>query len=208
LLWEKRPVTNQLFICFFFRKKLELQKLAFIPVANGTRLVSVKSLFARPTINLSPFAFELPSRYLPFVALLRETGMQESLTNSYARELLLDIQKACSYQRLNPNELRAVMEILDFMCSGANHNTSDGSEGCYDSVIPDDGFRLVSAALCVYVDPYGSHLLSNINTSRLRFAHSDLPQSICKGLGIKRLSDVIVEVYDKEMWPFYFSPFK
>ncbi|GJN01337.1 hypothetical protein PR202_ga18596 [Eleusine coracana subsp. coracana] len=114
-------------------EKLELQKLAFLPVANGTRLVSVKSLFARLTINLSPFAFELPSRYLPFVALLREIGMQESLTNSYARELLLDIQKACGYQRLNPNELRAVMEILDFMCSGVNQNTSDGSEGCYDS---------------------------------------------------------------------------
>lgn len=197
-------VTN--FIFAFFSEKLELQKLAFIPVANGTRLVSVKSLFARLSINLSPFAFELPSRYLPFVALLREIGMQESLTNSYARELLLDIQKACGYQRLNPNELRAVMEILDFMCSGVNQNTSDGSEG-YDSVIPDDGCRLVSAASCVYVDPYGSHLLSNINTSRLRFAHPDLPQTICKGLGIKRLSDVIEEVFDKEIWPFLFFPF-
>jgi sacsin len=115
----------------------------------------VKSLFARLTINLSPFAFELPIQYLPlFVALLREIGMQESLTNSYAREFLLDIKKACSYHRLNPNELHAVMEIL-------NKNTS---EGCYDSVIADDGCRLVSAASCVSVDPYGSHLLGNINT--------------------------------------------
>ncbi|KAL6651611.1 hypothetical protein ACP70R_010536 [Stipagrostis hirtigluma subsp. patula] len=173
--------------------KTELQKLSFIPVANGTRLVSVKSLFARLMINMSPFAFELPSRYLPFVTLLREIGMQESLTDSYARELLLDIQKACGYQRLNPNELRAVMEILEFMCSGVNQNTSDG---IFDSVIPDDGCRLVSAASCVYVDPYGSHLLSNINTSRLRFAHPDLPQNICKALGVKRLSDVIVEELD------------
>jgi hypothetical protein len=98
---------------------------------NGTRLVSVKSLFAHTT-NLSPFAFELPIQYLPlFVALLREIGMQESLTNSYAGEFLLDIKKACSYHRLNPNELHAVMEIL-------KQNTSDGSEGCYDSVIADD----------------------------------------------------------------------
>lgn len=88
-------------------------ELAFIPVANGTRLIEAKSLFARLTINMSPFAFELPSLYLPFVAILREIGMQESLTNSYAKELLLDIQKACGYQRLNPNELRAVMEIMD-----------------------------------------------------------------------------------------------
>ncbi|KAL6844366.1 hypothetical protein ACP4OV_026039 [Aristida adscensionis] len=175
-------------------EKTELQKLSFVPVANGTRLVSVKSLFARLTINMSPFAFELPSRYLPFVTLLREIGMQESLTDFYARELLLDIQKACGYQRLNPNELRAVMEILDFMCSGVNQS----SDGVFDSVIPDDGCRLVSAASCVYVDPYGSHLLSNINTAMFRFAHPDLPQNICKALGIKRLSDVIVEELDRK----------
>ncbi|KAG8066703.1 hypothetical protein GUJ93_ZPchr0004g39583 [Zizania palustris] len=176
-------------------EKNELQTLAFIPVANGTRLVTVKSLFARLTINMSPFAFELPSLYLPFVTILREIGMQESLTIAYARELLLDIQKACGYQRLNPNELRAVMEILDFMCSG-NQAISDGSENIFDSVIPDDGCRLVSAASCVYIDPYGSHLLSNINTSRIRFAHPDLPQNICNTLGIKKLSDVIVEELD------------
>ncbi|KAG2569738.1 hypothetical protein PVAP13_7NG437900 [Panicum virgatum] len=179
-----------------FTEKKELEKLAFIPVANGTRLVPVKSLFARLTINMSPFAFELPSRYLPFVSLLREIGMQDNLTDSYARELLLDIQKACGYQRLNPNELRAVMEILHFMCSGINQNTTDRSDGIIDSVIPDDGCRLVTASSCVYVDPYGSHLLSNINTSRLRFSHPDLPQNICKALGIKRLSDVIVEELD------------
>ncbi|CAM0901691.1 unnamed protein product [Alopecurus aequalis] len=177
-------------------EKTELQNLAFIPVANGTRLIAAKSLFARLTINMSPFAFELPSLYLPSVSILREIGMQESLTNSYAKELLLDIQKACGYQRLNPNELRAVMEILDYMCSGGNQAISDGSEGPFDSVIPDDGCRLVSAASCVYIDPYGSHLLSNINTSRIRFAHPDLPQNICKALGIKKLSDVIVEELD------------
>ncbi|KAM0910828.1 hypothetical protein ACQ4PT_013891 [Festuca glaucescens] len=177
-------------------EKTELQKLAFIPVANGTRLIAAKSLFARLTINMSPFAFELPSLYLPSVSILREIGMQESLTNSYAKELLLDIQKACGYQRLNPNELRAVMEILDYMSSGVNQAISDGSEGLFDSVIPDDGCRLVSATSCVYIDPYGSHLLSNINTSRIRFAHPDLPQNICKALGIKKLSDVITEELD------------
>ncbi|KAM0836846.1 hypothetical protein ACQ4PT_062049 [Festuca glaucescens] len=177
-------------------EKTELQNLAFIPVANGTRLIGAKSLFARLTINMSPFAFELPSLYLPSVSILREIGMQESLTNSYAKELLLDIQKACGYQRLNPNELRAVMEILDNMSSGVNQAISDGSEGLFDSVIPDDGCRLVSATSCVYIDPYGSHLLSNINTSRIRFAHPDLPQNICKALGIKKLSDVITEELD------------
>lgn len=167
--------------------------MAFVPVANGTRLVTVKSLFVHLTINLSPFAFELPSLYLPFVRILKEIGLQEVLTISYARDFLLSIQKACGYQRLNPNELRAVMEILNFICSGATA-ISDAPDWITDAIVPDDGCRLVLARSCVYVDPYGAQFLGNIDTSRLRFAHPELPDAICMVLGIKKLSDIVVEV--------------
>ena len=40
---------------------MELQKVAFLPVANGTRLVTASALFVHLMINLSPFAFELKS---------------------------------------------------------------------------------------------------------------------------------------------------
>ncbi|XP_008803352.1 sacsin [Phoenix dactylifera] len=175
----------------------ELQKMAFVPVANGTRLVTVKSLFVHLTINLSPFAFELPSLYLPFVRILKEIGLQEVLTISYARDFLLSIQKACGYQRLNPNELRAVMEILNFICSGATA-ISDAPDWITDAIVPDDGCRLVLARSCVYVDPYGAQFLGNIDTSRLRFAHPELPDAICMALGIKKLSDIVVEELDEE----------
>ncbi|XP_029123505.1 uncharacterized protein [Elaeis guineensis] len=175
----------------------ELQKMAFVPVANGTRLVSVKSLFVHLTINLSPFAFELPSLYLPYVRILKEIGLQEVLTISYARDFLLSIQKACGYQRLNPNELRAVMEILNFICSGATA-ISDAPDWITDAIVPDDGCRLVLARSCVYVDPHGAQFLGNIDTSRLRFAHPELPDAICMALGIKKLSDIVVEELDEE----------
>ncbi|KAJ3692968.1 hypothetical protein LUZ60_012063 [Juncus effusus] len=172
--------------------KDELKKLAFIPVANGTRLVAAKYLFARLSINMSPFAFELPGPFLPFITILREMGMQESLTISYARDLLLSAQKSCGYQRLNPNELRAVMEILNFVCSDEASQQSD-----FDMVVPDDGCRLVSAGSCVYVDASGARLLSSIDTSRLRFGHPGLSENICGVLGIKKLSDVVVEELDE-----------
>ncbi|XP_072965979.1 uncharacterized protein [Typha angustifolia] len=178
--------------------KRELRKLAFVPVANGTRLVTVESLFARLTINMSPFGFELPSLYLPFVNILREIGMQEILSVSCARDTLLNIQKACGYQRLNPNELRAVMEILNFIRSGTTQAMSDESGWTSEVIIPDDGCRLVSARSCVYIDPYGSQFLGNIDISTLRFAHPDLPVNICADLGIKKLSDVIIEELDEE----------
>jgi sacsin len=176
----------------FVTDKADLKKLAFIPVANGTRLVRANSLFTRLTINMSPFAFELPSLFLPFVTILRDLDMQESLTKFYAKELLLTAQKVCGYQRLNPNEFRAVLEILSYVCS--SEKTSENLDSGFDTVVPDDGCRLVSASSCVYIDAFGSRLLASIDISRMRFAHPSLSENICRVLGIKRLSDVVVEV--------------
>lgn len=176
-----------------------LQKVAFIPVANGTRLVTAKALFVRLTGNLSPFAFELPSLFLPFVKILKELGIQEVLTIAYAREILSNIQKSCGYQRLNPNELRAVMEILTFICSGKTSVKTLKSDWIFDAIVPDDGCRLVHARSCIYIDSCGAQFLGNIETSRLRFSHPELAENICLTLGIKKLSDVVVEVLDEEL---------
>lgn len=180
---------------YFLADISELQRVAFIPAANGTRLVTVSSLFVRLTVNLSPFAFELPSPYLPYVKILKDLGLQDMLTLACAKDLLLNLQKACGYQRLNPNELRAVMEILYFVCdkiTGAN--SSDESNWESEAVVPDDSCRLVHAKACVYIDSYGSRFVKSIDTSRLRFVHPDLPERICLAVGIKKLSDVVVEV--------------
>ncbi|CBI27138.3 unnamed protein product, partial [Vitis vinifera] len=172
--------------------KAELQKVAFIPAANGTRLVTAKSLFVRLAINLSPFAFELPTLYLPFVNILKDMGLQDMLSVTCAKDLLLNLQKACGYQRLNPNELRAVMEILYFICD-TEANISDGSNWESEAIVPDDGCRLVHAKSCVYIDSYGSRYVKYIDISRLRFVHPDLPERICTELSIKKLSDVVIE---------------
>lgn len=169
--------------------------MAFMPAANGTRLVTASSLFARLTINLSPFAFELPSLFLPYVKILKELGLQDVLSVESAKENLSNLQKACGYQRLNPNELRAVMEILHFVCDKTvEANTLDSSNWGSEAIVPDDGCRLVHAKSCIYVDSFGSRYIKYIDTSRLRFVHKDLPERICTVLVIKKLSDVVVEV--------------
>ncbi|KAL1292332.1 hypothetical protein AAHE18_20G264300 [Arachis hypogaea] len=176
----------------------ELRKVAFVPAANGTRLVTADVLFARLTINLSPFAFELPSVYLPFVKILKDLGLQEMLTLSAAKDLLLNLQKACGYQHLNPNELRAVMEILNFICDQiVEGNSFDRSNWKSEAIVPDDGCRLVHSASCVYVDSYGSRYVKCIDTSRIRFVHEDLPERVCVVLGIKKLSEVVIEQLDE-----------
>ncbi|XP_010245479.1 PREDICTED: sacsin [Nelumbo nucifera] len=175
----------------------ELQRVAFIAVANGTRLVTANSLFVRLTINLSPFAFELPTIYLPFVKILKDLGLQDVLSVDRAKDILLNLQKECGYQRLNPNELRAVMETLQFICDGimlANKSDASGSE----AIVPDDGCRLVLARSCVYIDSYGSRFIGSIDTSRLRFVHPYLPERICTTLDIRKLSEAVVEELDPE----------
>lgn len=171
---------------------VELKKVPFISAANGTRLVTASSLFARLTINLSPFAFELPALYLPFMKILKELGFQDMLSVASAKDLLLNLQKACGFQRLNPNELRAVFEILYFICNEAN--ISDGSRWSSEAIVPDDGCRLVHAKFCIYIDSYGSRFVKCIDTSKLRFIHPDLPERLCEVLGIRKLSDVVREV--------------
>lgn len=167
--------------------------MAFIPVANATRLVKANALFARLTINLSPIAFQLPSGYLPFVKILRDLGLQDGLSVASAKDLLSSLQVACGYQRLNPNELRSVMEILHFICDEATEaKIFYGREP--EVIVPDDGCRLVHATSCAYIDTYGSRYIKCIDTSRLRFVHPDLPEKICRILGIKKLSELVIEV--------------
>ncbi|KAL6566195.1 hypothetical protein OROGR_001810 [Orobanche gracilis] len=169
----------------------KLQQLPFLPAANGTRLVTATSLFTRLAINLSPFAFELPSIYLPFVKILGVLGLRDSLTVSSARNLLSDLQKVCGYQRLNPNEFRAAVEILHFICDEKNSPGIFSWES--EAIVPDDGCRLVHAKSCVYIDSLGSHYVKHIDTSRIRFVHQDLPKRVCQTLGIRNLSDIVKE---------------
>ncbi|KAK9867034.1 hypothetical protein WJX84_006426, partial [Apatococcus fuscideae] len=54
----------------------ELRKLAFVPVANGTRLVPPTSLFARLKRDLAPFAYQLPFAFVPYSEVLVQIGME------------------------------------------------------------------------------------------------------------------------------------
>uniref|UniRef100_A0A0D3DDE0 RING-type domain-containing protein n=1 Tax=Brassica oleracea var. oleracea TaxID=109376 RepID=A0A0D3DDE0_BRAOL len=162
--------------------------------ANGTRLVGASSLFVRLPINLSPFAFELPSLYLPFLKILKDLGLNDVLSVGAAKDILSKLQKLCGYRRLNPNELRAVMEILHFLCDEINATKAPNDSTINsDAIVPDDGGRLVHARSCVYVDSFGSRYVKYIDTARLRLVHPLLPERICLDLGVRKLSDVVIE---------------
>jgi sacsin len=167
-------------------------------VSNGTRLAAAGSLYARLGMDLAPFVFELPSTYLAHVDILTSLGMKDSPTYESMQALLFQLQKSCGYQRLNPNELRAVLRILHFICdktnranSSVNHVIPDPAK---DAVVPDNSGRLLQATACVYADSAGASLVGKIDSSRVRFVHPHVPEQLCAELGVRKLSEVIVEV--------------
>ena len=183
---------------FFLADKDALRALQIIPVANGTRLAAPGSLFARLSMDLAPFVFELPSAYLAYVDVLKSLGMKDSPTFESMRALLLQLQRICGYQRLNPNELQAVLRILSFICDKTNRVKSMTShvlpDPAVDAVVPDDTGRLLQARACVYADSAGASLVGEIDSSRVRFVHPHVTEQICVELGVRKLSEVIVEV--------------
>ncbi|PWA82439.1 Histidine kinase-like ATPase, ATP-binding domain-containing protein [Artemisia annua] len=176
---------------------LALQQVAFIAADNGTRIVTSSSLFVSLTINISPLASKLPSGYLNFVKILKELGVEDMLSIPRAMNILSSLQKSCRHHRLNPNELRAVIELLHFLFNETiEHKETRRSNWESELVVPDDACRLAPANSCVYIDPCGSRYVKYIDTSKLRFVHHAVPERLCVAIGITKLCDAVFEELD------------
>nr|XP_043613326.1 uncharacterized protein LOC122585271 [Erigeron canadensis] len=176
----------------------ELRDIAFIPVCNMTQLVNCSSLFYHLKIDLRPLASEIPLRFLPFVRILKELGLYETLSISSAMMLLSILKNSCRHHPLGPNELRAVIELLHFLYNEITERQNpDRSDWESLLVVPDDSCRLAHPNSCVYIDAYGSWYVKHIDTSKLRFVHRDISERLCLTFGIRKLSDVVVEELDQ-----------
>ncbi|GKB58866.1 hypothetical protein Tco_0915052 [Tanacetum coccineum] len=176
---------------------LALQQVAFIAADNGTRIVTFNSLFVSLTINISPLASKLPSGYLQYLKILKELGVEDMLSIPRAMNILSSLQKSCRHHRLNPNELRAVIELLHFLFNETiEHKESHRFNWESELVVPDDACRLAPPNSCVYIDPCGSRYVKYIDTSKLRFVHHAVPERLCVAIGITKLCDVVFEELD------------
>ncbi|KAI3817637.1 hypothetical protein L1987_11433 [Smallanthus sonchifolius] len=171
----------------------KLSELAFIPIANGELAVRAHALVTHLKINLWPIAHELPSRYLPFVNILKQLGLQDTLSISSAMMFLSRYRR----KLLNPNELRAVIELLNFICDVIEQQKSDRSDWKLKLVVPDNDCKLVRPKSCLYLDRFGSQYIKYIDSSKLRLVHHDVSERLCLAFGIRKLSDVVVEEVDR-----------
>ncbi|KAJ0897057.1 putative transcription factor C2H2 family [Helianthus annuus] len=170
----------------------KLSKLQFILTPNWRHMVSPKSLVTHLKINLWPIAEELPLRYLPFVKVLKELGLHDTLSISNAMIFLSRRRR----NLLNPNELRVVIELLNFICDEIEQHKLDRSTWESELVVPDNDCRLVHPNMCLYIDPFGSQYVKYIDSSKLRLVHHDVSERMCLAFGIRKISDAVVEELD------------
>lgn len=186
------PKTN-LFI--FLSDISKLRKLRFIPVANSTYLVNPVCISCHPKVDLFPLTFELPSRYQPFIKILKELGLHDMLSVSFAMSSLSCLHKYRGYERLCPNNLRGVIELLNFIFNETtDQQKSDEFNLESKLVVPDESCRLVHPNSCVYIDPYGSQYVKYAESLKLTFVHHDVSERLCFAFGVRKLSDVVIEV--------------
>ncbi|KAK1419825.1 hypothetical protein QVD17_29188 [Tagetes erecta] len=143
-------------------------------------------------INICPIAHALPLRYLPFVKILKQLGLHDTLSISSAMMFLSGRRQ----KSLNPNELRAVIKILNFICNEIEQQKADRSDWESELRVPDIDCKLVCPNLCVYIDPFGSQYVKYIDSSKLKLVHHDVSERLCLAFGIRKLSDVVVEELD------------
>lgn len=161
--------------------------MPFIPTYHRAISVQARSLVTHLKIDLYPIAHQLPLCFLPFVDILKELGLHDTLTMSSALMFL----SRCRKISLNPNALRAVIELLNFICNEVRQKNLDRSHWESKLRVPNVDCRLVRPNMCVYMDPFGSQYIGN---SKPRLVHPDVSERLCLAFGIRKFSDVFVEV--------------
>lgn len=217
--------SNYLTFGFFLPSdKRKLSEVNFIPVSNGSYLVSPSQVFQRMPFDLAPLAFELPMALLPYSSLLTELGMQSEPSIRDLVKVLVSLKQRQQDIPLNPNEVRAVVNLLNLLHKFTQVQLSrlfvslvPSSEVIHQPptvnflvqesniplnieeaallAVPDHESRLTPASACCFLDPNGLRFLPHIDLSHLRFAHPSLPASISSTLGISSLSSRLQEVH-------------
>jgi hypothetical protein len=90
--------------------KTSLSNINLIPVGN--MLIKPTRLFFRLAEDLSPFMHEIPRLYGAHEAFLKQIGIKETPSVQDYVRFLGDLASECGECFLNPNELRAVVAIL------------------------------------------------------------------------------------------------
>lgn len=114
--------------------RASLSGVNLVPV--GHMLIKPTRLFFRLAEDLSPFMHEIPRLYGAHEQFLKQIGIKESPTVADYVRFLSDLAYECGDCSMNPNELRAVVAILQVIATQSGE-AADVSEAQSASNTPD-----------------------------------------------------------------------
>jgi sacsin len=108
--------------------------------------------------------------------------------------------------RLNVNQVQAVVRLLSHLAAPASAaspaDTAFLDKARRTGTLPlvTAGAQLVPARQAAFVAPgTGSRLLGRVDPAALTLAHPQLPESVCRWLGVPALHEVVLEVLDSSV---------
>jgi hypothetical protein len=188
------------------QSKLLLRSRPLIPV--GHYLVSSNRLFFRLSEDLSPFMHEVPRLYGPHEHFLKKIGVKESPSAVDYSHFLRDLSSECTDVSLNPNELRAVIAIVEIIAADGNeeNDASGGSrvssliDGGHSVVmdslhVPDEKSVMRKAGRCIINDDYKLRKRMSTGVEQLGYyvLHPNVDIAVAASFHMQKLSVMIVE---------------
>ena len=166
-----------------------LRKYFCLPI--GSLLIKPSRLYFRLTENLAPFMFEVPRVFGPFETLLLDFGATEKPQIGDYCHFLSELKRETGENSLNPNELLAVLRVIDLVVSNLATTTTGNGSNLEVPYVPDENSRLVRPKHCIFRDNVA--LAQRVNSHNLRFVSCRLAKNTCERLAISFMSHIVKE---------------
>ncbi|KAK9856110.1 hypothetical protein WJX84_004825 [Apatococcus fuscideae] len=183
-------------------QKPQLRKLAFVPVANGTRLVPATSLFARLKRDLAPFAYQLPFTFVAHSEVLVQIGMESQPKPDRLLQILQGLEEQLGTGILNVNEVRSTLRVLAYLSSHLEAGKRVRNMLPVQRAqihVPSAQMTLVPAGNCASISTAHPRLIGRVDPDVVTFAHPQLSPAVCSILKIPSLQDLVQEQLDPQI---------
>lgn len=176
-----------------------LETTNIVPI--GHSLYKPRRLFFRLAEDLNPFMHEIPRYFGQHEQFLKKIGVREKPSSDDYCQFLIELAAECKSASLNPNELRAIIAILDAINSEVEVETASNNSSLLTLYLPDEDSILRESSKCVYNDD--SWLRSRLGfdgiSSEIYILHPLVTEIISLNLNIPFLSSVLVECMPEEL---------
>ena len=181
------------------KAKLELSQASIVPVGLHS-LVHPSRLFFELSQDLSPFMYEMPRGLGALEAFFVLLGVRQRPSVADYCEFLRTLAAECGDLALNPNELRAVLTIIESIAELEGGLTSGQASALTDLYLPDELSVLRPFSKCVTCDePWTRVALgSQLDILGLYPLHPLLPSQAVSALRVAKLSELVVEELNED----------